>query len=816
MDAKKIKEHLKTLSYGPASESAEPALHWLKKHNSRFGHFINGKEIFSVSGHFLQTHNPANEEKLADFSFGSVEDVDLAMNAAHAAYPSWQSLTGERRVRYLYNIARTMEKYARVAQVLESLDNGKPFRESRDVDIPLAVRHFRYHAGWALTHERDYHSHKAPGVVAQIIPWNFPLLMLAWKIAPAIAVGNTVVLKPAEFTPLTALWFADIIKEVGIPEGVVNIVTGDGSTGQAIVRHPIPWKIMFTGSTEVGRSIREATADSPKELSLELGGKSAFIVFSDADLDSAVEGLVNSIWFNYGQVCCAGSRLLVEESVEKILIDKIRRRMNMLRGIMPGISQLDKAIDFGAINSRQQFEKIKQMCSANVNERMEIYRPRFWHYDGPNNRHEGYFFPPTMITNISPSSVLMQEEIFGPVVVVMSFRTPQEAVELANNTRYGLAASVWTEDLEKAQEVARNLVAGTVWVNDTNKFDAASGFGGYRESGFGREGGREGILEFLKEDCPKSLYYTMTDCDGAHPLRNDDNEKKNDRVTKENLCELDATYRFLIGGKLARPDGQNSFVIQNKNDAVLGVFADANRKDERDAVRAARNAAILWREAGVDLRAKILYFIAENLEKNRGYFENLLVRSGAGSNFVAREVDTSIRRLLLYAGLSDKFEGAVQSAPYHGTVAAMKEPRGVIVVRAPDEFPLLGFISVFAPAYVTGNAIVMIAGKNPLLAFELLQTLQHSETPAGTVNLLSSLNPNEGAIRLASHKDVDAIWYFGNASGSAAVKKASVSNMKYVLSNHGALIDWFGLEGESEKFLRAAVNIKNIWIPSHY
>lgn len=801
MDSEKMKQYLATLEYGPAPESPEPAIRWLEQHGRKFGHFIDGKEVFSASGNYLPTYNPANGTVLAEVAHGTEPDVDAAMEAAERAFTGWSALPGVERGIHLYNIQRTMEKHARTLQVIESFDNGKTFRETRDIDIPLAIRHFRYHAGWASVAEKEYPNHKPGGVVAQIIPWNFPLLMLAWKIAPAIAVGNTVVLKPASFTPLSALFFAEILKEAGLPSGVVNIVTGDSKTGELLVKHPIPWKIAFTGSTNVGRFIREATAASTKRLTMELGGKSAFIVCADADLDSAVEGVVDAIWFNQGQVCCAGSRLFVEESVYDNFIARLKRRMGTLRGVTEGISQLDKAIDIGAVNSKQQLEKIQSMCRLGIEEGATLWQPPEWQCPA-----DGYFFPPTIFTNVNPASTIAQEEIFGPVLVCMKFRTPQEAVDLANNSRFGLAASVWTEHIGKALEVSKKLVAGSVWVNSTNLFDASSGFGGYRESGYGREGGREGILEYLKEELPKSAYYSM-----ASP-------QIIEQVSGSELSEpryaLDRTYRFLVGGKLVRPDGQQSFRVWSSQGELLAVCADANRKDVRDAVRAARGALPTWEQETADLRSKILAFAAENVSKHSAYFEQLLRDIGYDTYRAAFEVKKSVERLLYYGWYADKFEGTVQPVPYPIVVTALKEPRGVLAVRAPDEWPLLGFVSTFAPAYAMGNAVIMVAGRNPLPALELLQILQASEIPASTLNILTASDPDAAATISAEHKDVDCVWYFGTAQGSEAIKRASVSNMKKTFTNDGTPIDWFGQEGESQEFLRNATNVKNIWVPS--
>ena len=481
-----IAEIFETMAWGPAPEAAEPALAWLDQHGRRFGHFIGGQ--WGATEQTFDVFNPANAQVLAQVGQGSPADVDAAVRAARAALPAWSSTPGHVRARYLYALARQVQKHSRLFAVLESLDNGKPIRESRDLDIPLVARHFAYHAGWAQLMAEELPGYGPVGVVGQIIPWNFPLLMLSWKVAPALAMGNTVVLKPAEFTPLTALLFADIGQAVGLPAGVLNVVSGDGDTGASLVAHADVDKIAFTGSTEVGRSIRQVTAGSGKRLSLELGGKSPFVVFDDADLDGAVEGLVDAIWFNQGQVCCAGSRLLVQESIERPFLDKVRRRMRTLRVGDP----LDKAIDIGAIVAPSQLERITRLVEDGRAAGAEVWQP-------PDACPiDGWFYPPTLVTGVGPASVLAQVEVFGPVLVAMSFRTPAEAVTLANNTRYGLAASVWTQDIDQALDVARGIQAGTIWINSTNLFDASSGFGGYRESGFGREGGREGLYEYVR------------------------------------------------------------------------------------------------------------------------------------------------------------------------------------------------------------------------------------------------------------------------------------------------------------------------------
>ncbi len=523
-------------------------------------------------------------------SQASQSDVDAAVAAARKAQPGWEKMGGPGRARHLYALARLLQKHARLFAVLESLDNGKPIRESRDIDIPLAQRHFYYHAGMAQLMENALPEARALGVCGQIIPWNFPLLMLAWKIAPALAMGNTVVLKPAEYTSLTALLFAEVCGQAGLPKGVVNIVTGDGAVGEMMVAAEVD-KIAFTGSTEVGRRIREATAGSGKALTLELGGKSPYIVFEDADLDSAVEGLVDAIWFNQGQVCCAGSRLLVQEGIAGNFHDRLRARMDKLRVGDP----LDKCIDIGAIVDPVQLARIRALVDGNA--AGETYRAAC---PLPG---AGCFYPPTLITGLGPADPLMQEEIFGPVLVSTTFRTPAEAVELANNTRYGLAATLWTENVNLALDVAPKLAAGVVWVNATNLFDAAAPFGGVRESGFGREGGWEGLVAYTrpKGKC-KPLARALPTGGAGGPAE-----------------ALDRTAKMYVGGKQSRPDSGYSRAVHGKSGALLGHVGMGSRKDVRNAVEAAQAAAGWGRTTG-HLRAQILYYIAENLSARAAEF----------------------------------------------------------------------------------------------------------------------------------------------------------------------------------------------------
>jgi len=723
---------------------------------------------------------------------GSKADVAAAVAAANAAAPAWAALPGHARARYLYALAREVQRHSRLLAVLESLDNGKPIRETRDLDIPLVARHFYHHAGWAQLRDTEFPGYVPIGVVGQIIPWNFPLLMVAWKVAPALAAGNTVIMKPAEFTPLTALCFAEIAQAAGLPPGVFNVVTGDGATGTVLVEHPDVQKIAFTGSTEVGRIIRKATAGSGKKLTLELGGKSPFIVFDDADLDSVVEGVVDAIWFNQGQVCCAGSRLLVQEGVADRLTQKLRARMEKLRVGSP----LDKAVDMGAIVAPVQLERIRGLVEKGVEEGAKMWQPS---WACPT---EGYFYPPTLFTEVSPAATIAQVEIFGPVLVSMTFRTPQEAVELANNTPYGLAASVWSENINLALDVAPKLKAGVVWINSTNLFDAASGFGGYRESGFGREGGREGMYEYLKSDWEKGLGPGASGVTRAVPVANA-SAPQAPGPKPQALPPIDRTYKLFIGGKQARPDQGYSRKIVGPDGRVLGEVAEGNRKDVRNAVEAA-HAATGWGRGSGHMRAQILYFVAENLATRA---EEFAARVGR------EEVAASIARLFTYAAWADKWDGAVHHTPIRGVTLAMNEPVGVLGIATPDDFPLLGFVSLVAPAIAVGNTTIVIPSEpSPLAATEFYTVLETSDVPDGVINVITGAKDPLAKV-LADHDDVDGIWYFGTAAGVKAVELASAANMKRTWA-FARSRDWLDpRQGEGREFLRHASEVKNIWIP---
>ncbi|HIO84647.1 MAG TPA: aldehyde dehydrogenase family protein [Deltaproteobacteria bacterium] len=797
----KITDIYETMEYSPAPESPDLALEWLKEQKSKFGLFINGKWCKAKSGKVFSTNNPASGKKLASISEAGKSDVDSAVSAAKRAFPKWKALSGHERARYLYALARQLQKHSRLFAVLETLDNGKTIRETRDIDTPLVIRHFFHHAGWAQVLESEFPEHTAIGPVGQIIPWNFPLLMLSWKVAPALAAGNTVVLKPAEYTSLTAILFAEICEQIALPPGVFNLVTGPGETGSLLVKHPDLKKIAFTGSTDVGRLIREATAHTDKKLTLELGGKSPFIVFEDADLDSAIEGLVDAIWFNQGQVCCAGSRLLVQESVAEKVIERLKKRMAKLRVGDP----LDKSMGMGAIIAPIQKERIRNLVEQGKKEGAEVWQ---WQGTLPQKTGKsgktvgGCYFPPTFLTNVSPASTVAQTEIFGPVLVSMTFRTPDEAVMLANNSAYGLAASVWSENINQALHVAPKLKCGVVWINCTNQFDASVGFGGYRESGYGREGGHEGMFEYLKK-------------------KESGNAKDEFRIpvpkikaSTNGTLSLDRTAKLYIGGKQTRPDSGYSLNVVNADGSLAGEIGHGNRKDIRNAVEAAHKASG-WQSSTPHLRAQILYFLAENLETRAVEFQNRIMQlTGVSKKQAGFEVKTAVSRIFTYAALADKHEGLIHQPPMRGLALALNEPIGVMGLVCPDETPLLGMLSMLLPAIAMGNTVVLVPSRPfALVATDFYQVLETSDVPSGVLNIVTGDAEELGSV-LAKHDDVEGLWVVGTAEECTKMKKFSAGNMKIIWTNNGKQLNWFDKKpSEGREWMRRAAQVKNVWIP---
>ncbi|WP_134682186.1 aldehyde dehydrogenase family protein [Paracoccus ravus] len=763
-----IGEIMESMEYGPSTEDAGAVRDWLAARGS-FGHFIAGR--FTKPGETFATRDPSTGVELAQISQGTERDVAKAVRAARRAARGWGAMAGHDRARFLYAIARTIQKRERFLSVLETLDNGKPIRESRDIDVPLVVRHFYHHAGWAEIAASEFPGHAPLGVCGQIIPWNFPLLMLAWKVAPALAAGNTVVLKPAEFTPLTALAFAEICAHVGLPAGVVNIVTGDGETGAALVAAPVD-KIAFTGSTEVGRGIARALAGTGRKLTLELGGKSPFVVMADADLDAAVEGVVDSIWFNQGQVCCAGSRILVAESVAERFETLLRRRMEKLRVGPP----LDKSTDIGAIVDPVQKDRILSILAEATGAGAELVG---------GAARQGCFIEPGYLKNIAPANPGIRQEIFGPIATLSTFRTPDEAVDLANNTVYGLAASVWSESATVATDLAGRVKAGVVWVNCANVFDASAPFGGVRDSGYGREGGREGMLDYLAAPAVDILRDPPPAAISPAPQgQAGDGEG------------IDRTVKLYIGGAQKRPDGGASYLAQDE------LIPIGSRKDIRNAVEAAQAGLGKWQGLGGHGRAQVLYFLAENLALRRSEF------AGYASG---DEVEAAIRRCFFYAGFADKFDGAsIAAKPGHLT-HVQHEPHGVMGVVAPNAAPLAALMALLIPAIAMGNAVVAVPSQDqPMAALTLAQVLACSDVPAGVVNIVTGPREDLGRA-LAGHDGVNAIWQVGQGETRLAIERAAAETLIPVWSPEPR--DWTGPAAQGRGFLRAAVRTKTIWLP---
>ncbi len=777
-----IKEIFEEMSYVEAIESDANAIKWLEDNDRSFDLYINGEWKIPNGGKYFDTINPANKEVMAKIAEADKNDVDLAVKSAKKALKEWKEIGGHGRARYLYAIARQIQKHSRLFAVLETMDNGKPIRESRDIDIPLTARHFYHHAGWAQIMDDELPDQEPLGVVGAIVPWNFPLLIFSWKVAPALAMGNTVVMKPAKLTSLTAILFAQICESVGLPKGVFNLTTGAGSkTGTFITKHPDISKITFTGSTEVGRILRRAIAGTGKKITLELGGKSPFIIFDDADIDSAIEGVVDAIWFNQGQVCCAGSRLLLHESIEEEFIKKLKRRMNNLRVGNP----LDKTIDIGAVVDKSQLQTVENYVKIGIEEGGSRYQPD---WKCPT---EGYYHLPTLFTDVSPADTIVQEEIFGPVLVAMSFRTPAEAVKLSNNTVYGLAASIWTENINLALDVAPQLKAGTIWINCTNQFDAASGFGGYRESGFGREGGIEGLWDFSKAKWEKKF-----------------TKKAKTRPTADintTLSQIDRTAKMYIGGKQSRPDGGYSLVIKDPKGNTIGEVGHGNRKDIRNAVEAAHKCG-KWVSATGHNRAQIIYYIAENfIARSEEFVQRLISLMHITHDEAQAEVDESINRLYYYASMADKYDGQVHRVPQRNVTIAMPEAVGLLAIVCPDEYPLLAFISTVIPAFAMGNTVVVVPSeKYPLIATDFYQILETSDVPGGSINIVTGIRDELTPV-LAKHDNIDGIWYFGSKEHSKMIEIEAAVDMKRSWVNFGLHRDWMdSKQGMGREFLRKA------------
>jgi len=817
-----IEKIFNSMSYGPAPESPEVAFNWLDAHNRSFGHFING-EWYHPEGERKRytSKSPCNGEFLSKTVQGTQEDVDYAVKCANEAQVKWAALKPHVRARHLYAIARTIQKHHRLIAIIESLDNGKSIRESRDVDIPLCARHFYHHAGWAQLMPQEMANFKPVGVVGAIVPWNFPLMLLTWKVAPALAMGNTMVLKPATYTQLSALLLAEICHEAGLPKGVFNVVTGPGRFGSMLAGHPNIDKVAFTGSTGVGQILRRLTAGTGKKISLELGGKSPIVVFNNADLDSTVEGVVDAIWFNQGQVCSAGSRLLIQQDVYDEVVNKLKERLTHFRC---GHS-LDKAVDSGSLVDKTQLDTIQEYVDSAIEEGGEVfYAEEAKKYCDEMNKKDGcYYWPPTMVTNVSTVSRIVREEIFGPVLAVMRFRTAKEAIALANNTVYGLGASVWTESLPVALEVALSIKAGGVWINAHNLFDAAAGFGGYRESGYGRDGGKEGLFEYVKPKWQKSLRLPKLEAVDYKKFGAKFGEAEMPMpgstkiiIKDSKVPTVDRTYKVYYGGAQKRPDGCYSRPIkEHSTKNILAYVSESNRKDVRNAVECAHKAQPGWGKRAAHNRAQIVYFMAENLEIRREQVaESLSKVSGEPIETSLQEVDDSISRLFYWAAYSDKYGGSVQETTLYGATVCVREPVGIIGIMCPDNKPLLNFCSLFAPAIVRANSVVIIPSeKNPLPALDFYQVFETSDLPGGVVNILTG-SRDHMAKYLTEHQDIQAIWYFGSRDGAAFVENESAHNLKRTWCDYGIERAWENEEvSTGEEFLYHSTQCKNIWMP---
>ncbi len=785
-------------SYAPAPESTDHV-----ELRDSYGLFIDGQFTDAADGRTFETANPATEEKIADVALASDVDVDVAMAAARRAYEDvWSVLAPRERGKYVYRIARVLQERCRELAITESLDGGKPIRESRDVDIPLAAAHFFYYAGWADKLDYAFPGRGAEplGVAGQVIPWNFPLLMAAWKIAPAIAAGNTVVLKPAETTPLTALKLAEIIQEAGLPPGVVNIVTGAGETGAAVVQHECVDKVAFTGSTEVGKLIRRALAGAGKHYTLELGGKAANLVFEDAAVDQAVEGIVNGIFFNQGHVCCAGSRLLVQESVADQVISRLKARMETLIVGDP----LDKNTDIGAINSRAQLDRIEEYLEIGEAEGAEPFQTSC------RLPERGYWCRPTLFLRASQSHRVVQEEIFGPVLAVQTFRTVDEGIAMANNTPYGLSGGVWSDKGAKAFRVTSRIRAGVLWANTYNRFDPTAPFGGYKESGIGREGGISGLHAYLR---PLRRPFTARSIDpeSGGAAGGDRMSRQRSAASADRLPVL-KTYKIYVGGRFPRSESGRFDRALALDGTPIANICRCSRKDVRDAVTAARAAQAGWAARTACNRGQILYRIAEMLEGRSAQFEALLAAGGAAVEDASAEVQAAIERLVHYAGWTDKYNQVLSSvnpvATSHFNFSIL-EPMGVVGVLAPES-PLLGLVSAIAPAIAGGNTtVVLVTGSQPLPAVTFGEVLNSSDVPGGVVNLLTGRS-DEMLAPLAAHRDVDALLLCtGDRDVARAAEIEAVHNLKRVAVRPHQ--DWTAVQGLFE--IADLQEVKTTWHP---
>ncbi|XP_074874036.1 aldehyde dehydrogenase family 16 member A1 isoform X2 [Carettochelys insculpta] len=787
-----------SMEYGPAPEGAGPVQAWLEMHGRKFGHFMDGKWLKPDGRETSSSTNPATGELLATTLQGQPEDVEAAVQAATRAFKSWSCLSCHARARHLHNMARTIQKHQRLLALLESLDTGKPIGETRDRDLPLVVRHFYHHSGWAQLLGTELQGWKPLGVVAGVVTWDSPLLLLAWKVCPALAMGNTVVLLPPPRARLSALLLAELGAQAGLPPGVLNVLTGEGALAEGLAAHPGVDAVAVAGSVEVGRLLRCATAGLGTRLSLQLGGDTLVLVFDSADLDEAAVSLSD-------MVTGAGALLLVQETVAGALLQRLKMRLGRLRVGDP----LDKAVDGGALADEAQRVAIETCMEEARAEGAEIFQA--W----AALPAQGPFYPPTLITGAATSSRCVREPIHGPVLVVLPFRTTQEAVALGNHRPAGLAASVWTESLPLAMEVAHRLQVGTIWLNGQTLLDAAAGFGS------SQVGGREGLCEWVRPSweshtrhSPAALdYKTFATSDGTQPPHGTASSPGPE--LQGNVPRVDRTYKLYYGGAQQRPEGMASRPVLDPAGRVLAYVAAGSAKDVRNAVEVAHRAAPGWGKRVAHARAQVLYYVAENLELRREEVASRLgALTGASPEEAQREVDLGLERLFHWAAYCDKSGGTVQETPFHGTTLQLRQPLGVVGIACPDESPLLSFLSLLAPAVARGNAVVIVPSpRYPLPALDLCQIFDTSDVPGGVVNILTG-DRDHLSRTLAQHQDVQAVWYFGTPEGSQFVEWASAGNLKRTWVSHGVPRQWEDpAQGAGEEFLYQATQCKTVWIP---
>lgn len=810
--ATSVADLIANLDYSPAPESPLAAMAWLEDGKRVFGNFIDG--VFTPPGKTLfDAINPATGKVLGHFTQSGQDEVDAAYQAAERAQKKWAKLTPYRRAKFLYALERALMKYRRLFEVLESMNKGKPFMREAKGDVTLSARHLGQHAALANNFRHLFPGREAGGVIGAVIAWNFPLMLLIWKLAGAIAAGNTIVIKPGDTTPVTAMLFAEIAQKIKLPPGVMNIVTGDRETGKLMVAHPIPWKISFTGSTPAGQHIQQVLAGTNKKFTAELGGKTPIIVFPDSDLDSVVEAIVRSILMNSGEVCCACSRLIVHQSVAPRLIEMLQRRFARIR---VG-DQLDKNTDMGPQNSKAQLEKILRMIELARENGATVWQPDCVLPEG------GCYTKPTILTNIGTDDPVAKGEVFGPVIAAFEFRTTAEAVELAKRTEFGLAVSIYTNDVAKANHVAKAMKAGTVWINCVEQFDGAAGFGGSRMSGFGREGGYEGMFDVTVDASgPVDPYAPQPNPEPIPEIQELGLDQRDELtpppidlrlVEDSDDSPLDTTLRFLVNGELVRPDGEMCFAVMSSSGEYLGDVGNANRKDLRNAVSAAYKAKDSWADKGGDMRRKVLMFMAERLRLNRFRLASEILRqTGCTSREAFAEVDLAIEQLFTWASWAVTYGGTIQTvAQANMSCIATNGPIGVAGVRAPDTSPLLGIIDLIGPLLAMGNSVVLISGKHALTAMTLVEIFGVKDMPPGVLNILTAKDPDKLATSLAKHGAVNVLWCFGASDATVReIKTEAACNMKQVWAGPALLLDWMR-SGDPREALRHATEVTNIW-----